>query len=305
MRWLRLPPVFLLIVGLVGCDSVEPVAPPGTVLTISANPSRIPSDGASEIRVTARKPNGTPLNEGTVISFGTTVGQIQPSVPVDARGEAVTMLRGDDQFGMATVTASAGGSEAATVDVQVGLPATSITLQATPTSVPETGGELELVALVRDDQGRPLAKAQVNFLTDTGTLDSGGLLRMTDSNGRAEDTLLIEAGDLDVLPGDTFQIEAAVGSGTGSVISDVRTISIQRLPVADFTFGTSNLTVVFTDTTRGRPNKWSWSFGDGNTSQRQNPSHTFAAAGTYVVTLTANNALGSDTVSKFVSVSGQ
>ena len=43
-----------------------------------------------------------------------------------------------------------------------------------------------------------------------------------------------------------------------------------------------------------RPTSWSWTFGDGGTSTAQNPSHTYTAAGTYTVTLTASNAFGSD-----------
>ena len=34
---------------------------------------------------------------------------------------------------------------------------------------------------------------------------------------------------------------------------------------------------------------WSWDFGDGNTSTLQNPVHTYAALGTYTVTLTTTN----------------
>ena len=41
-----------------------------------------------------------------------------------------------------------------------------------------------------------------------------------------------------------------------------------------------------------------WSFGDGGTSTLQNPSHTYTAAGTYTVSLTATNAQGSDTATK-------
>ncbi|MEM9983688.1 MAG: PKD domain-containing protein, partial [Bacteroidota bacterium] len=35
-----------------------------------------------------------------------------------------------------------------------------------------------------------------------------------------------------------------------------------------------------------------WTFGDGNTSTAQNPSHSFAAPGTYSISLTANNSAG-------------
>lgn len=37
---------------------------------------------------------------------------------------------------------------------------------------------------------------------------------------------------------------------------------------------------------------WDWDFGDGNTSTDQNPSHTYAAPGTYNVTLTASSDIG-------------
>jgi len=54
----------------------------------------------------------------------------------------------------------------------------------------------------------------------------------------------------------------------------------------------------FTDSTQGAgTNSWTWNFGDpssgaSNTSSSQNPAHTFTAAGTYNVTLTAGNSSG-------------
>ncbi|SNR61374.1 GEVED domain-containing protein [Hymenobacter mucosus] len=53
--------------------------------------------------------------------------------------------------------------------------------------------------------------------------------------------------------------------------------------------------VQFTDQSQYAPTHWLWSFGDGTTSTLQNPSHYYAAAGTYTVELTATNALGSTT----------
>ncbi|HUP21736.1 MAG TPA: PKD domain-containing protein [Thermoanaerobaculia bacterium] len=295
----------LALGSLVACDSASPVAPPGTVLTLSANPTRIASDGQSQVRVTAYRPNGTPVNEGTAILLSTTVGTIPGSVVTDRAGEAIALLRGNGDFGTATVTASLGGAESTTVEIQVGLSAGSITLQATPASVAETGGRVNLIATVRDDQGRALGGATVNFSTDVGQLDSEGGLVLTDSGGAARDVLRVVSADIDPIQGDNFQVQAEVGTGTGSLLSDSTTITIQRLPRADFTFGTNNLTVVFTDTSTGRPTRWQWDFGDGNTSTLQNPTHAYSAPGTYVVTLIASNSQGSDTISKFVSVSGQ
>jgi vibriolysin len=63
-------------------------------------------------------------------------------------------------------------------------------------------------------------------------------------------------------------------------------------PVANFTFTTSGLTANFTDTSTdpgGSIASRSWNFGDGGTSTTANPSHTYAAAGTYTVTETVTD----------------
>jgi PKD repeat protein len=77
-------------------------------------------------------------------------------------------------------------------------------------------------------------------------------------------------------------------------------------PTADFTFTTTDLTADFTDASSdadGTIVGWDWDFGDGNTSTAQNPSHTYAAAGTYNVTLTVtDNDSATDSVTKPVTV---
>jgi Zn-dependent metalloprotease len=52
--------------------------------------------------------------------------------------------------------------------------------------------------------------------------------------------------------------------------------------------------VQFTDKSSSGPTSWAWDFGDGQSSTLQNPSHTYAASGTYTVKLTATNAFGKD-----------
>lgn len=66
-------------------------------------------------------------------------------------------------------------------------------------------------------------------------------------------------------------------------------------PTAAFTTsGTTTCTgtVQFTDASQNVPTGWLWNFGDNTTSNLQNPSHTYAAPGTYTVTLTTTNAAG-------------
>ena len=47
---------------------------------------------------------------------------------------------------------------------------------------------------------------------------------------------------------------------------------------------------------------YSWSFGDGVISNDKNPSHTYTAAGSYVVSLIATNSCGSDTLNQTINV---
>jgi PKD repeat protein len=64
---------------------------------------------------------------------------------------------------------------------------------------------------------------------------------------------------------------------------------------ADATSGAAPLEVGFTDLSSEEPSVWEWNFGDGGTSNLQNPVHTYDANGSYTVTLTARSASGADT----------
>ena len=65
-------------------------------------------------------------------------------------------------------------------------------------------------------------------------------------------------------------------------------------PVAAFSFSVDDLEVTFTDesTDDGTIVSWDWDLGDTNSSTDQNPVHTYAAYGTYSVTLTVTDDLG-------------
>lgn len=65
-------------------------------------------------------------------------------------------------------------------------------------------------------------------------------------------------------------------------------------------------TIRFSDQSGGNPQQWQWDFGDGSTSSRQNPEHTYAQPGNYTVRLKAINSLGSDSLEQdaFVTITG-
>ena len=75
-------------------------------------------------------------------------------------------------------------------------------------------------------------------------------------------------------------------------------------PTASYTDVATDLDVDFTDATTSAStvDSLSWDFGDGNTSTVQNPSHTYAAPGTYTVCLIAMNGCGADTICNTVTV---
>ncbi|MBI5431447.1 MAG: PKD domain-containing protein [Planctomycetes bacterium] len=96
----------------------------------------------------------------------------------------------------------------------------------------------------------------------------------------------------------TLGVTNALGSDA-TTVTDCVLVDVVP-PIADFTAsthgGTSPLTVQFTDLSAGgAPTAWAWSFGDGQTSTLQHPSHVYTTSGYFSVTLTASNAYGSDT----------
>jgi PKD repeat protein len=101
----------------------------------------------------------------------------------------------------------------------------------------------------------------------------------------------------------------------GSLISPVVTagkanvvVNALKAPVAAFsaspTSGKAPLTVKFSDKSKGSPKAYIWNFGDKSTSTARNPVHKYSKAGKYTVSLTANNAAGSNTkkVSNYITV---
>jgi PKD repeat protein len=64
------------------------------------------------------------------------------------------------------------------------------------------------------------------------------------------------------------------------------------------TTGYEPLTVQFTDLSTGQHNQWSWVFGDGATSNLQNPNHTYTD-GKYTVSLTVSNGTVSSYCDKY------
>lgn len=79
--------------------------------------------------------------------------------------------------------------------------------------------------------------------------------------------------------------------------STSQSITVHPNPVANFTAPQTDrcepdLTVNFQDLTTGSPVSWEWDFGDGGTSNLQNPSHLYSTYGSFDVRLVVTSAAG-------------
>ncbi|MFH0866546.1 MAG: M43 family zinc metalloprotease [Bacteroidota bacterium] len=107
-------------------------------------------------------------------------------------------------------------------------------------------------------------------------------------------------------PNQKTVMQAAVATYLTSVANNAATAcSIGPIaPVANFSASATTVpegtTVNFTDLSTNSPTSWSWTFAGGTpgSSINQSPSIVYNTAGTYSVTLTATNAIGSDSETK-------
>jgi PKD repeat protein len=90
-------------------------------------------------------------------------------------------------------------------------------------------------------------------------------------------------------------------SNSGGSSTHTQTIIVQPGPTANFTASTSLLEVTFTNTS-SNSTSYHWDFGDSQESNEANPTHTYAADGTYTVVLTATNDCGTSTFTQNVVI---
>jgi hypothetical protein len=298
----------LALLALSSCGKASPTAPSSSTLRLTVNPLTIATPrGSAVATATLSRSNGT-AEPGTQVQFNTTLGTFNhPVVTTDNSGVAVSTLTGAGLIGTAKVTAFSGDVMSTEVDVMIGAVEALVTLQATPSTIGQGGGQIKLLALVRDAQGNPVPGSPVSFSAQAGTLRSGGNFILTDATGAAHDTLTVSSTDLTNQTGSSFNV--SVQGSTGMAVTFP--VNIARAPVANFTATVTmgDLSVSFADTSTNHPTSWFWTFGNpgsgsANTSTEENPAHTFTRPGSFVVTLVATNAVGSGSASQVITVTG-
>lgn len=115
---------------LLSCAGAYLTAPPGSTLTLVANPGFIPSHGGvSELMAIVTEPAGTDVPDGTVVLWSTTLGHVDRETRT-RRGIARNRLVSDSHSGVATVVAASGADALP--------PATTPTTSTTTTSTTAT-----------------------------------------------------------------------------------------------------------------------------------------------------------------------
>jgi PKD repeat protein len=97
----------------------------------------------------------------------------------------------------------------------------------------------------------------------------------------------------------TYQVTLIVKD---SMCADTQTkqVTIRCKPDASFRVQGNKFQRTFKPDTTA--NSYSWDFGDGSTSTKRNPTHTYSDTGTYKVTLIANSSNCADTQTKQVTI---
>ena len=99
-----------------------------------------------------------------------------------------------------------------------------------------------------------------------------------------------------------FDVSLEVSNAAGADLLELtEIIEVFSLPTPQFEISQNGLEVQLTNLTINAT-EYEWDFGDSNTSNEVNPTHTYADGGNYTISLTASNDCGDFTITQQISV---
>ncbi len=210
-------------------------------IIVRADSMRLPADGISTTRIiaTVLDSSGSPVPDGSPVSFTTSLGVIIPPTAYTDSGDAISTLRAPTTTGIAEIIADAGGGVVGTTYVEIvpGPPA-NIVMSADPTTIPANGTTTSVITgTVYDAFGNPIGFGhEVRFSTDPlmGSIDS---VAYTDSSGNF-----------------TTTFHAGIRSGTAFIIANcgaaVGRVAVDLIPtnVANISLTISRTTLIANQT---------------------------------------------------------
>lgn len=288
-----------------GCDKVPLLAPSGAAISLIPQASSVSLNSEITIIATVIENGqaiggsgsgaaigsigaGTPVQNGTVVTFTTSLGRIEPSDARTHNGQASVRLITGNTSGSAVITAFSGGASRS-ITLKVGTAAAGrVTVTTTPQALGANGGSVTVQAIVTDDGGGGVGGVPVTFATDKGSISPS--TAATDGSGVATATLTTTA---------TAKITATAGaqSGTATVTVNARGLASFGAAPSSSTAGTP---IVFTVTPTAGANiaNVRVNFGDGEvrdlgavTAAVTFPK-VYTSSGVFTATATATDASG-------------
>jgi hypothetical protein len=298
----------LTAAGLIAaCDKMPLSAPTESTITLYASSTTVGLNSSVDITATVIEAAGTPVNNGTVVNFTTTLGTIDPVEARTTNGKTTVKLLAGTKSGTAEVRAFSGGTTSGDpLKITVGAAAVSkVELLANPSTLPAAGGVVQLTAVVTDAAGNRLAGLPVGFTTDVGMLGTSSVT--TDANGEARNSLSTTS---------SAKVTASVAGGSGEGASAKLDISVRVGPTVSISVPATGIVpgvpASFTvDVTAGGAPVRSATieFGDGaslpvSNSGKTTVQHVYDASGLYTLKAVAVDALG-ESAAALASVSVQ
>jgi hypothetical protein len=286
------------------------------------------TNGTTDLIAQVLEASGTPPHSGTLVTFTTTLGTIEPAeARTDVGGRVVVKFHAGTANGTATIVATSGGATTGSdgaVKIAIGTAAVgNVGLTANPNPISANGGVATIIAFVRDVNGNPLVAAPVNFSTSAGSLSNAFV--NTDQSGLAQ-TQLTTSVTATVTATVGVQSTGGTGGGGGSdtpgtgtgggstsgQASATVTVNVNPIPTVAIKPPagtiTANSPVTFTYTANPGTNSTAQirevivNWGDGETQNLGAASgtdipiqHRFRNDGTFVVRLTVRDTLGGET----------
>jgi hypothetical protein len=228
--------ILLAAVGVAACDKVPLLAPTNSTIRLTASVGVVATNGSIDLTAIVIESGGTPVQNGTVVTFSASLGTIEPREGRTTNGQVTVKYLSGGQSGKAKISAFSGGAKSDDLEVLVGgAAAVAVTLRADSTVLPSTGGTTALYATVLDTGGNPIRSVPVSFSATAGQLNPG--TAVTNDFGEARTELFTTR---------ESTVTARVAGAPDTAKADLK-IEARDVPIIDLAGGTR---------TAGQPVTW-------------------------------------------------
>ncbi len=287
------------------CHKSPLFAPTGATITLTSSTLTLPLNGTATVSATLTQSGGSAVQDGTTVTFATTLGSFTSTDVTTSSGKAVATFNAGTQSGTAVITAysgaatsgssSGGSTSTGSVSIVIGAAAvSSVLVTASPASVSQLGTiPSTITATVVDANNNGIPGATVLFSSNQGSLSA--VTATTNASGQATTQLTTSQ---------AATVTATVGAKSGTVsvaVYAAPTIAITP-PSSPTALVASTFTLVVTPGTGAAAiTDVTVNFGDGTTgstvdlgavSGSLTVSHAYSTPGQYTFTVTVKDGSG-------------